>query len=828
MKKNLGAEAGGFDPRIFFAFLFCATGLGLAMLGFGAPPPAPSSRAALIRKGEIVIPSQFLGDLRKLPQSISPEERKLSVRSLLEFEGPLHWTPRILPEVRPESVTQAQGTLAPMPTPAISFDGMNFNSNGDTHPPDPVGDVGPNHFVQAVNTSIGIYDKNTGAALTTVTFVSLWAGAGTGTPCDTVHYGDPTVIYSARYDRFIVADVSLSDVRTGPYYECIAVSKTSDPVGGGWWRFAVRTDDDAHPWLADYPKMGIWPDGLYMTANREDCSTGCTITSASLQGVRVWAFNLDDLVNGAPLRSIVVDTDSSRFCLLPSNYRGTAPPAGSPNYVVGETNTGFAWEVFKFHVDYAVPGNSTFTGPTRVSQTPYTIAADLVPQPAPGNQTDTLLDRAMMQNQYRNIRGVESLWLNHTTGTASASTPTGAQWVQINVTGGSVATTPVQEQIYNNGEDGLNRFMGSLAVDHDGNMALGFTASSANVAPDIRYVGRLATDPLNTLPQIEVTMLPSITRSVQTGSCAGGPCVLWGDYSAMTIDPSDDCTFWYTNMYFPVQGANWVTRIGSFRFPTCSGVSPTTLGNISTRLQVGTGDNALIGGFIITGTQPKKVIVRGIGPSLGLNGELTDPLLELYDGSGKLLEANDNWKDSPEKQAIVDSTIPPTNDLESAIVRTLPANGAGYTAILRGVNNGTGTGVVEAYDLDTSANSKLANISTRGLVQTGDDVLIAGTIVVGQSAQKVIIRALGPSVPVPGKLANPTLELRDSNGVLLEANDNWKDSPNKQAIIDSTIPPPNDLESAIVRTLPPANYTAIVRGVNNSTGVAVVEVYALN
>jgi hypothetical protein len=205
--------------------------------------------------------------------------------------------------------------------------------------------------------------------------------------------------------------------------------------------------------------------------------------------------------------------------------------------------------------------------------------------------------------------------------------------------------------------------------------------------------------------------------------------------------------------------------------------------------------------------------------------KLADPTLELHDSSGALLEANDNWVDSPNKQAIIDSTIPPTNDLESAIVRSVaPGN---YTTIVRGVNNGTGIGVVEAYDLDTAANSKLANISTRGFVQTGDNVLFAGMIVVGQSSQKVIVRALGPSTNVPGALADPTLELRDQNGGLLEANDNWMDSSNKQAIIDSTIPPTNNAESAIVRTLTPANYTAIVRGVFGSTGIAVVEIYAL-
>jgi len=261
---------------------------------------------------------------------------------------------------------------------------------------------------------------------------------------------------------------------------------------------------------------------------------------------------------------------------------------------------------------------------------------------------------------------------------------------------------------------------------------------------------------------------------------------------------------------------------------TFSAATGTNLANISTRLNVGAGDSALIGGFIVTGTQPKKVIVRGIGPSLPFAGKLANPTLELYGPNG-LLESNDNWVDSPNKQAIIDSGIPPGNDLESAIIRTLPANGTGYTAIVRGANNGTGIGVVEAFDLDRTIDSKLANISTRGLVQTGDNVLIAGTIVTGTAPQKVIIRGIGPSLPLAGKLADPTLELRDGNGGLLQANDNWKDSPYKQAIIDSGVAPANDNESAIVATLPAnnANYTAIVRGANDTTGIGVVEIFAL-
>jgi hypothetical protein len=256
--------------------------------------------------------------------------------------------------------------------------------------------------------------------------------------------------------------------------------------------------------------------------------------------------------------------------------------------------------------------------------------------------------------------------------------------------------------------------------------------------------------------------------------------------------------------------------------------TPTTLGNISTRLRVETGENVLIGGFIVTGTQPKRVIVRAIGPSLPVAGALADPILELRDSSGVLIRSNDNWRSDQEAE-IMATTIPPSNDLESAIVAILPANNSAYTAIVRGVNDGTGVGLIEAYDLDRTVNSKLANISTRGLVQTEENVLIAGTIVLGQAPQRVLVRAIGPSLPVVGKLEDPVLELRNGNGTLIRSNDNWR-SDQEAEIMATTIPPSNDLESALIETLPGngAAYTATVRGVNNGTGVGLVEVYALN
>jgi hypothetical protein len=264
--------------------------------------------------------------------------------------------------------------------------------------------------------------------------------------------------------------------------------------------------------------------------------------------------------------------------------------------------------------------------------------------------------------------------------------------------------------------------------------------------------------------------------------------------------------------------------------------TPATLLNISTRMRVLTGDQVLIAGFIITGNAPKKVIIRGIGPSLnGVGVTLSDPTLELHHGS-TTLATNDNWKINDQtgqsQQAEIEATtIPPKNDLESAIVMTL-SPGA-YTAILAGKNGGTGVGLVEVYDLDQAANSQLANISTRGFVDTGNNVMIGGLIVGGGGGTaRVIARALGPSVPAAGVLSDPTLELHNGSGTTIATNDNWKindqTGQSQQAEIEATtIPPKNDLESALVATLAPGNYTAIVRGKNNTSGVGLVEVYNL-
>jgi plastocyanin len=248
--------------------------------------------------------------------------------------------------------------------------------------------------------------------------------------------------------------------------------------------------------------------------------------------------------------------------------------------------------------------------------------------------------------------------------------------------------------------------------------------------------------------------------------------------------------------------------------------------NISARMDVKTGDNLLIGGFIVTGNVAKKVILRAIGPSLspGVVGALADPVLELHASDGSLITSNDNWRSDQEAE-IIASTIPPTDDLESAIVATLDPGA--YTAIVSGKGGTSGVALVECYDLDQPADAQLANISARGLVETDNNVMIGGFILGnGSGTTNVVIRALGPSLPVAGTMADPTLELHDANGDIVMSNDNWKDT--QQCELEATgIPPEDDLESAMVVTIPTGAYTAIVADKNNGTGVALVEVYRL-
>ena len=550
MKKSYGIVALVLMLALVFTSSVLAGQLHSGTDASSTPTQGPGNDVMV---GQPVAPREFRGDLRELPQIMTTKKQEQLPLLLPGIE------PRKQPTSNsPTPLLQIQSPTINMPSPLSNFKGLDYNTWGDGYPPDTVGDVGPNHSVQAVNISVGIFSK-IGTLLTAFTFDDLWESSGSGTPCDSNNMGDPTVIYDPLADRWIVADFAWIDLQNGPYYECFAASKTSNPVSGGWWLYAIRTDDTSHPWLADYPKMGIWPDGIYMSANMYDClNTSCS--SETYEGVRTWAFNRSQMESGAVVQSVFMDVNSDYSSLLPSNYRGNLPPSGTPNYFVSNDYYYWGLDVWKFHVDWTNLANSTFNGPSLVTIASFTNPPSKIPQPE-GDTLDSLGDRLMMQNQYRNIGGTESLWITHTTGSGGV---TGIRWYQLNITGSSITSSPVQFGTYQ--PDSNYRWMPSLAVDKAGNMAIGYSISSNSMYPSIRYAGRLANDALNTLAQGETTLIAG------TGAQTGG-YGRWGDYSAMTVDPVDDCTFWYTTEYYETTGNNWQTRIGSFKFPSCGSIN---------------------------------------------------------------------------------------------------------------------------------------------------------------------------------------------------------------------------------------------------------------
>jgi hypothetical protein len=475
------------------------------------------------------------------------------------------------------------GPSVPAPPTDTSFEGLDYTDTcgpsqcGDGHPPDTNGDVGPTYYIETVNTAIGIFNKSTGSRVAAFTFNAFMSQGNFGNLCDTDNFGDPVVLYDTFQDRWFITDFAFQVDGSGNIvnppgsYQCIAVSKTGDPVSGGWNYYSIHITDA----LQDYPKFGIWPDGIYMSANMFDFAAG-----GSYQNVRVWALDKAKMYAGQPASVITFDAPASVgsgvnkcpiFTLLPSNARAQTgtPPAGRPNLFTSTWCYLNAMMVFKFHVDWTTPANSTFTGPTNASTaTSWALGPDLVPAKN-GNDLDTLGHRGMVQNQYSNLNGVESLWDSHTVAGVDG-TQAAVRWYQLPVTGGTIGSA-LQASTYNPDSD--NRFMPSVEVDRLGDMAIGYSVSSATLYPSIRYAGRLAGDAANSITQTEASLIAG--TGAQSGNCGGSPCERWGDYSAMTLDPNG-CSFWYTNEYYADISLNDHTRIGSFRFAGCTDAPPYT------------------------------------------------------------------------------------------------------------------------------------------------------------------------------------------------------------------------------------------------------------
>jgi hypothetical protein len=309
-------------------------------------------------------------------------------------------------------------------------------------------------------------------------------------------------------------------------------------------------------------------------------------------------------------------------------------------------------------------------------------------------------------------------------------------------------------------------------------------------------------------------------------------------FQTIAADGTPQFPFNLGRQFYGTPSGGTVTSIGesvTIAFTNNPGSSPTppphALQNSSTRLRIQTGENVLIGGFIVRGGT-KKIEIRAIGPSLtqsSVTGVVANPTLELYDSSNTLIASNDDWVNSDQRRAIADSRLAPLSSQEAAIIASL-AEGS-YTAIVRGASSSSGVGLVEIYDLDNAASIHLKNLATRGRVETGENVMIGGFILGGSVSTNVIVRGLGPSLAnagISGALANPSLELYNGQGTLIDSNDDWTSSANKTAISNAGLAPTNDLESAVYDSVAAGNYTAIVRGVNSSSGVGLVEIYELD
>jgi hypothetical protein len=460
-----------------------------------------------------------------------------------------------------------QRTVVPFtPVVGTSFEGLGAGQYGFSvtgAPPDTNGTVGATQYVQWVNTSFAIFNKSSGALIAGPTAGNtLWSGFGGG--CQTNNDGDPVVLYDKAAQRWVFSQFS---VTTTPYLQCIAVSTTSDATGT-YNRYSFQYGN-----FDDYPKMGVWSDGYYETFNMFNGNT--------FVGSDACSYNRTAMLAGSAATQVCFQQGSSVGGLLPSDIDGTtAPPAGSPNYMVyfGTNNL----NLFKFHVDFNTPSNSTFTGPTVIpvaAFSPLCGGGTCVPQPGTTQQLDSLADRLMFRLAYRNFGTHESLVVNHS---VTAGSEGGVRWYEIQNPSG----TPTVAQQSTFAPDSNYRWMGSIAMDQSGDMAVGYSVASSSLNPTIRYTGRVPTDPSGTM-EAEVNVVTG-TGSQTTGLSR------WGDYSAMQVDPVDDCTFWYTQEYIKTNGTfNWNTRIANFKFPSCGG-TPTpdfSIGASPSSLTIAQGSN---------------------------------------------------------------------------------------------------------------------------------------------------------------------------------------------------------------------------------------------
>ena len=468
-----------------------------------------------------------------------------------------------------DPVLQSEAPDGTIPSPIVSFDAQ--SNLAGVSPPDSVGEVGLDHYVAMSNLHFAVYDKTGTLLYGPAATNTLWAGFGGD--CQTDNDGDPVVLYDQLADRWILTQFTAS----GPtYFNCVAISTSPDPTDT-YYRYAFSTGSN----FPDYPKYGVWPDAYYISTRE---------FAGSFVGVGAYAVNRQEMIAGNPNPTVIsflappTATGQGQNVgdgLLPSDLDGwTLPPDGSPNYFVGtmDNNRGATQDaitMWRFHADFDTPANSTFTLdhtiPTAAFDSSFPCSPgsrDCIPQPGTSTKIDILSyrRRPMHRLAYRNFGTHESLV---TSQSVEASTGiAGVRWYEIRNPNGAPPVIHQQGTFGPGDTDGIHRWMGSVAMDNGGNMALGYSASDGtSTYPSSWYTGRLVTDPLGTMPQGEGSFIDG------TGSQLSSQ--RWGDYTAMTVDPVDDCTFWYVNQYLPSSSpVGWRLRVGAFTFDECVSVAP--------------------------------------------------------------------------------------------------------------------------------------------------------------------------------------------------------------------------------------------------------------
>jgi carboxypeptidase family protein len=594
MKKRSTSHSGFFQPRVFLGFALCFAGASLAVVSLAGPyisigvtpaagAPPPDSLKPTVFKSVL---NGVSGSVRDLPA------KPPTVR---DFE---HELPPVKParEVPADFVDQAvQKVLGPtaMATPIVSFDGLNQEEAcGGCIPPDPTGAVGPTQYVQMANSAFSVYAKN-GTRLSGPTPINqLFQSFPPGNVCRDTNNGDPVVVYDQLADRWLLSQFAFPfDANNNPikpWDECIAISQGPDATGPYYIYDFHLSDTKFH----DYPHIGLWPDAYYMATHE------FLAPDFNYAGAAAIAFERDKMLKGQPAQLVIFDLgnlpapfNTAYGGHLPSNLDGfNLPPAGAPNYFVEvdsatELPPAAALRIWKFHVDWVSPANSTFGIASQPNSTltvanfarpPCSLAGErvyisgCVPQLGDPSQLDPIGDRLMYRLVYRNFGDHESLVLNHTVVADATTGQMGPRWYEVRDPGGLPAIAQ-QSTFAPSGPTDLYRFVGSIAMDRLGNMAIGYSTSSATSFPSIAYSGRLTSDPVNTLAQGETVLIAG--GGPQHGEAFAPQTGRWGDYTTLTVDPVDDCTFWYTDEYYGNPAgptANWQTRVGSFKFSQCT------------------------------------------------------------------------------------------------------------------------------------------------------------------------------------------------------------------------------------------------------------------